>query len=104
MTRMMFWTDGPRIAASTIASGRNGITRNHSVTRMSTPPIAPPKKPAGIPTTEPMRTASIVAARPTSRLMRDAPDELGEHVAAEAVGAERAELGRGSPRSGCASC
>ena len=34
ITRMMFRTDGPRIAASTIASGRNGITRNHSVSRM----------------------------------------------------------------------
>ena len=70
ITMMMLRTDGPRIAASTIASGRNGITRNHSVIRISTPPILPPKKPAAIPTIEPITTASSVATRPTSRLVR----------------------------------
>ena len=38
MTMMMFSTDAPSTAASAIASGRNGITRNHSVSRISTPP------------------------------------------------------------------
>ena len=71
MTRMMFRIDGPRIAASAIASGRNGITRNHSVSRISTPPMRPPKKPAAMPTTEPISIARTVAARPTSRLIRE---------------------------------
>ena len=70
MTRMMFSIDGPRIAASTIASGRNGITRNHSVTRIRIEPTMPPRKPATMPTTEPITIASTVAARPTIRLMR----------------------------------
>jgi hypothetical protein len=70
MTRMMFWIEGPRIAASTIARGRKGMTRNHSVRRMSTDSTQPPMKPAVIPTTEPMTIARTVAARPTSRLMR----------------------------------
>ena len=70
MTRMMFSIDGPRIAASTMASGRNGMTRNHSVRRMRTASVQPPMKPAVIPTTEPMTMARTVAARPTSRLMR----------------------------------
>ena len=34
MTRITFHTDGPRMRASTIASGRNGITRNQSVRRI----------------------------------------------------------------------
>ena len=42
ITMMMFWIDGPSTAASTIASGRNGITRNHSVSRISTEPTQPP--------------------------------------------------------------
>ena len=70
ITRMMFLIDGPRIAASTMASGRNGITRNHSVIRMRTAPKTPPRKPATIPTMEPISIASTVAASPTSRLMR----------------------------------
>ena len=87
-------TDGPRIAASAIASGRNGITRNHSVSRIRTPPNRPPKKPAVIPTTEPITTASTVAARPTRRLIRDAQMNWSMTGAAELVGAEQAELGR----------
>ena len=42
ITTMTFRTLGPRIAASTMASGRNGITRNHSVTRTSTAWNQPP--------------------------------------------------------------
>ena len=71
MTRMMFCTDGPRTAASTMARGRKGITRNHSVTRMSTESTAPPKKPATMPTAEPMTMARTVAASPTSSEMRE---------------------------------
>ena len=71
MTRMMFSTDGPSTAASAIASGRNGITRNHSVTRMSTPPTRPPKNPATMPTHVPITIASTVAVRPMSRLIRE---------------------------------
>ena len=70
ITRMMLPIDGPSTAASAIASGRNGITRNHSVTRISTPPTRPPKNPAVTPTSDPMTIASTVAASPTSRLMR----------------------------------
>ena len=71
MTRMMLRIDGPSTAARTIASGRKGMTRNHSVIRMSTLPTQPPKNPAVIPTTEPITIARMVAARPTRRLMRD---------------------------------
>ena len=42
ITRMMFWIDGPSTAASTIASGRNGITRNHSVSRIRIEPVTLP--------------------------------------------------------------
>ena len=35
------------------------------------PPIQPPKKPAAIPTIDPMRTPMSVAASPTRRLVRD---------------------------------
>ena len=71
ITMMMFVTDRPITAASTIASGRKGMTRNHSVNRMSTEPGSPPKKPATMPTTEPITIAITVAASPTSRLMRE---------------------------------
>ena len=71
MTKMMFRSDGPRIAASTIASGRNGMTRNHSVIRESTLSTLPPKKPAATPTSVPMTIAISVAAIPMSRLGRD---------------------------------
>ena len=70
MTRMMFHTDGPRMRASTIASGRNGITRNQSVKRISTDSVHPPRKPAAMPTTLPMSIVRIVASNPTSRLIR----------------------------------
>ena len=42
ITRMMLRIDGPSTAASTIASGRNGITRNHSVSRISSAPVRRP--------------------------------------------------------------
>ena len=45
ITKMMFHTDRPSTAASTIASGRNGITRNQSVMRISTESVQPPKNP-----------------------------------------------------------
>ena len=68
MTRMMLRSDGPRIAASTIASGMNGMTRNHSDSRERTESVQPPKKPPTTPTIVPMITAMSVAATPTSRL------------------------------------
>ena len=36
ITMITLRTFGPRMEASTIASGRKGMTRNHSVTRIST--------------------------------------------------------------------
>ena len=43
ITRMMTHSDWPRIEASTIASGRNGMTRNQSVIRIRTVSGQPPK-------------------------------------------------------------
>ena len=104
MTRMMFWIDGPRTAASTIASGRNGITRNHSVRRISTASVQPPKKPAVIPTTEPMTHRQDRGGEADEQADARAPDELRQHAAPEVVGAQRAELRRVAPTPGCRSC
>ena len=42
ITSTMFQIDRASTDASTIASGRNGITRNHSVIRIRTPSVQPP--------------------------------------------------------------
>ncbi len=98
MTKMMLRTDGPRIAASTIASGRKGMTRNHSVKRGGVAAsIQPPKKPAATPTTVPMTIAIIVAASPTSRLTRAPYTNCAQTGSPEAVRSERGELRRSRP-------
>ena len=71
MTRMMFHTFRPRMEARTMASGRNGMTRNHSVIRMRIESMRPPTKPEMIPTTDPIEIVKTVAANPTKRLTRD---------------------------------
>ncbi len=43
MTIAMLSSDRPRTLASTIASGRNGITRNQSVSRISAESVNPPR-------------------------------------------------------------
>ena len=43
MTMTMLSSDRPSTVAITIASGRNGITRNHSVSRNRIAPVQPPK-------------------------------------------------------------
>ena len=70
ITKMMFQTERPITDASTIASGRNGITRNHSVIRISDASTRPPTNPATTPTSEPRVIVTTVAARPTKRLIR----------------------------------
>ena len=71
MTKMMFQTFLPRTEASTMARGRKGTTRNHSVIRISTASGLPPTNPAMMPMTEPIKIVSTVAASPTKRLTRE---------------------------------
>ena len=65
MTMMMLVSERLSTEASTIANGRNGITRNQSVSRISTASVHPPKKPDVTPTSEPIAIVRTVAARPT---------------------------------------
>ena len=67
----MFQSERSSTAASAIASGRNGITRNQSVIRISTVSIHPPKNPAVMPISEPIAIVSTVAANPTSNETRE---------------------------------
>jgi hypothetical protein len=71
MTTMMMSSERPRIDARTIARGRNGITRNQSVSRIRTASDFPPKYPATIPITAPMVTEMRVATSPTMSEGRD---------------------------------
>ncbi len=71
MTKMMFHTDRPSTEARTMAKGRNGMTRNHSVNLISTRSKRPPRNPETIPTNDPMKMVSTVAANPTNRLTLD---------------------------------
>ena len=71
ITMMMFQIERSSTAASAIASGRNGITRNQSVIRISTVSSRPPKNPAVIPISDPIAIVSTVAARPTNSEMRE---------------------------------
>ena len=70
MTTASVVADDPSTAASTMASGRNGMTRNQSSMAMSNRSTRPPTKPAVTPTAEPMTTATTVATTPMKRLMR----------------------------------
>jgi hypothetical protein len=74
MTMMTLSSDEPRTVARTMANGRNGITRNQSVTRSRTAPAHVPKCPDAMPTS-----------------VRDAcaPHHEREHRAAGLVGAQR---------------
>ena len=58
ITKIMFQSERPSTAASTMASGKKGITKNHSVTRISDESTLPPTNPEVIPTAEPMRIVS----------------------------------------------
>jgi hypothetical protein len=71
ITTMITNSEGPRIDARTIASGRNGITRNQSVSRIRTTSDFPPKYPATIPITAPIATEMSVAKSPTMSDGRD---------------------------------
>jgi hypothetical protein len=71
MTKAMLASDGPSTVASTMARGRNGITRNQSVTRIRAESVQRPKWPATMPTTEPMTTEITVARNPTVSDTRD---------------------------------
>ena len=101
MTKMMFRTDGPSTAASTMASGRNGITRNQSVMPHQDG-VEPAAEEAGGDARRPSRSRSSSTRRrePDEQADPRAPDELGQHAAAEVVGAERAELGSGGAHAG----
>jgi hypothetical protein len=69
ITKMITPSDGPRVLASTIASGRNGTTRNQSVTRISRLSVTLPKWPATMPT-DPITMHSSVAVKPISSEIR----------------------------------
>src|ERR1022692_81795 len=71
ITKMITPSEGPRVLASTIASGRNGTTRNQSVTRISRLSMILPKCPATIPITAPMTMDKKVAVNPISSEIRD---------------------------------
>ena len=60
----------PRSDTSTIASGRNGMTRNQSSIAVSVWSIQPPKKPAEMPMTPPMTAETSAAEMPTIIEMR----------------------------------
>ncbi len=66
MTSTMLNRPRPSTVDSTIASGRNGITRNHSVTRKVMAPTTPPKYPDTRPITVPITIEISVASRPTN--------------------------------------
>jgi len=61
---------GRKIAASTIARSSAGKAAMRSVKRISTAPIAPPKKPAVTPIKAPMATATPLATIPMTRDVR----------------------------------
>ena len=91
----------PSTAASTIASGRNGMTRNQSVRRISTDSVRPPKKPGDDPDDRADDDREHVATSPTNRLTARAPDELGGDAAPEVVGPQRELAARVAPTPGC---
>ena len=70
MTAMIRGTVGGNTTARTIASGRYGMTRNHSVNRLRMPPVGPRKWPEPMPIRVPITIAITVAQRPTSSEMR----------------------------------
>ena len=60
----------PSSATSTIASGRNGITRNQSSTAVRPLSIHPPEKPETIPMKPPITADTSAAQTPTVSEMR----------------------------------
>ena len=66
-----------------MASGRNGITRNHSVSRMSIPLDLPAVEAGGDADHRPITIAITVAATPTNRRDPRAPHELRPDAAPE---------------------
>jgi hypothetical protein len=66
MTNAITIRPRPRRAASTMARGRKGMTRNQSVRRMRITSAQPPKYPAVIPTKAPISIDIAVARNPTS--------------------------------------
>ena len=77
------------------------MTRNHSVSRISTraDPAAEEAR-RRCPTSVPMTIEITVAASPTSREIRAPQMNSVEHGAPEVVGAERAELATGCAHAG----
>jgi hypothetical protein len=65
ITMVMTPREGLRTEARTMASGRNGITRNQSVRRIRTLSDTPPRYPATIPMNDPITMEIAVANSPT---------------------------------------
>ena len=65
ITTMMTPSEGLSTEASTIASGRNGMTRNQSVRRIRTVSDTPPRYPATMPMNDPITIEIAVASSPT---------------------------------------
>jgi hypothetical protein len=70
ITTMTLSSDAPSTVESAIASGRNGMTRNQSVSRSRIAPTQVPKWPDAMPTMVPIAIEITVAAKPTSNEMR----------------------------------
>src|SRR3954447_21285713 len=66
ITMAMLSSDRPRMLARTMASGRNGMTRNHSVSRNSAAAGHPSKNPDISPSRVPITIEIAVASSPTS--------------------------------------
>src|SRR5512132_1486375 len=65
ITRVMTPREGLSTDARTMASGRNGITRNQSVRRIRALSDTPPRYPATIPMNDPITMEIAVASSPT---------------------------------------
>ena len=94
ITRMMLRTDGPRIAASTMASGRNGITRNHFGDAHENGADLAAVEPGRDPDDRADHDRDERCGKSHEEARARTPDELGQDVATQAVRAQRPELRR----------
>ena len=89
MTITMFHSDRSSTAASTMASGRNGMTRNQSVRRISTRVDPPPEEAGGDADDGADHDRQQRRRRPDEQADPRSPHELGGHRPSEVVGAHR---------------
>ena len=97
ITKMMFQTDRPSTEARTMASGRKGMTRNHSVIRIRKASSLPPTNPETMPDHRADEHGEHRRRQPDEEADPRSPDELGPHRAPDVVGAQRRKLARRCP-------